>query len=140
LHQVKYERVVVIYDEDAGHGAILAGLAGGQFPDLFFSVLQFPGLGFPCSLLPMPKSKLRKKVQEKHAHEEQIFDAEPHGPIERPSWLAPVMVANFLIGLFWIVVFYVSQTTYPIPGIGAWNMIIGFSFIGVGFSLATKWR
>ena len=140
LHQVKYERVVVIYDEDAGHGAILAGLAGGQFPDLFFSVLQFPGLGFPCSLLPMPKSKLRKKVQEKHAHEEQIFDAEPHGPIESPSWLAPVMVANFLIGLFWIVVFYVSQTTYPIPGIGAWNMIIGFSFIGVGFSLATKWR
>jgi hypothetical protein len=50
------------------------------------------------------------------------------------------MVANFLIGLFWIVIFYVSQTRYPIPGIGAWNMIIGFSFIGVGFSLATKWR
>jgi hypothetical protein len=135
LHQVKYERVVVIDDEDAGHGAILAGLAGGLFPDLLFS-----GSGFPCSLRPMPKSKLRKKVQEKHAHEEQIFDAEPHAPLESPSWLAPVMVANFLIGLFWIVIFYVSQTTYPIPGIGAWNMIIGFSFVGVGFSLATKWR
>jgi hypothetical protein len=88
----------------------------------------------------MPKSKLRKKVQESHAHEEQIHDAEPHGPLESPGWLAPVMVANFLIGLFWIVIFYVSQTTYPIPGIGAWNMIIGFSFVGVGFSLATKWR
>ncbi|TNV67725.1 hypothetical protein FGO68_gene8339 [Halteria grandinella] len=60
--------------------------------------------------------------------------------LESPSWLAPVMVANFLIGLFWIVVFYVSQTQYPVPGIGAWNMIIGFTFIGVGFSLATKWR
>ena len=60
--------------------------------------------------------------------------------LESPSWLAPVMVANFLIGLFWIVVFYISQTSYPIPGIGAWNMIIGFSFIVVGFSLATKWR
>jgi hypothetical protein len=88
----------------------------------------------------MPKSKLRKKVQESHAHEEQIHDAEPHGPLESPGWLAPVMVANFLVGLFWIVIFYVSQTTYPIPGIGAWNMIIGFSFVGVGFSLATKWR
>jgi hypothetical protein len=88
----------------------------------------------------MPKSKLRKKVQEHHAHEEQIHDTEPHGPLESPSWLAPVMVANFLIGLFWIVIFYVSQTRYPIPGIGAWNMIIGFSFVGVGFSLATKWR
>jgi hypothetical protein len=50
------------------------------------------------------------------------------------------MVANFLIGLLWIVVFYISQTAYPITGIGAWNMIIGFSFIAVGFSLSTTWR
>jgi hypothetical protein len=88
----------------------------------------------------MPKSKLRKKVQERHAHEELIHDTEPRGPLESPRWLAPVMVANFLIGLFWIVIFYVTQTRFPIPDIGAWNMIIGFSFVGVGFSLATKWR
>jgi len=50
------------------------------------------------------------------------------------------MVGAFLLGLLWIVVFYVSQTLYPIPGIGAWNMLVGFAFIGVGFSLATKWR
>jgi hypothetical protein len=50
------------------------------------------------------------------------------------------MVAAFLIGLFWIVVFYVSQTVWPIRGIGNWNMIIGFGFIGLGFSLATRWR
>jgi hypothetical protein len=50
------------------------------------------------------------------------------------------MVANFLIGLFWIVVFYVTQTEYPVPSIGSWNMLIGFAFIGVGFGLATKWR
>jgi len=85
-------------------------------------------------------SKLRKKVQEQHTHEEIVHEEEPHGPLESPIWLAPVMVANFLIGLFWIVIFYVSQTRFPIPGIGAWNMIIGFSFVGVGFSLATKWR
>jgi len=64
----------------------------------------------------MPKSKLRKKVQEQHAHEEQIHVAEGSPLLESPSWLAPVMIANFLIGLFWIVVFYVSQTLYPIPG------------------------
>jgi hypothetical protein len=50
------------------------------------------------------------------------------------------MVTAFLIGLLWIVTFYVTQTRFTIPGIGAWNMIVGFSFIGVGFSLATKWR
>ena len=87
----------------------------------------------------MPKSKLRKKVQKAHAHEQDVVD---HTPTlaESPKWLAPVMVAAFLIGLFWIVIFYVSQTQYPIPNIGAWNMVVGFAFIGVGFSLATRWR
>ena len=60
--------------------------------------------------------------------------------MESPSWLAPTMIGAFLIGLFWIVIFYVSQTQYPIPNIGAWNMVVGFAFIGVGFSLATRWR
>lgn len=87
----------------------------------------------------MPKSKLRKKVQKAHAHAQDVVN---HAPAlaESPKWLAPVMVAAFLIGLFWIVVFYVTQTSYPIPGIGSWNMVIGFSFIGFGFTLATKWR
>jgi hypothetical protein len=88
----------------------------------------------------MPKSKLRKKVQESHAHEEQLHMDEPHGPLESPVWLAPVMIANFLIGLFWIVVFYVTEQRYPVPGIQEWNMLIGFTFIAIGFSLATKWR
>jgi hypothetical protein len=88
----------------------------------------------------MPKSKLRKKVQESHAHDEQQHMEEPQAPLESPVWLAPVMIANFLIGLFWIVVFYVTEQRYPIPGIQVWNMVIGFTFIGIGFSLATKWR
>ncbi|MFY8197875.1 MAG: cell division protein CrgA [Candidatus Planktophila sp.] len=88
----------------------------------------------------MPKSKLRKKVQESHAHDEQQHMEEPQAPLESPAWLAPVMIANFLIGLFWIVVFYVTEQRYPIPGIQVWNMVIGFTFIGIGFSLATKWR
>ena len=88
----------------------------------------------------MPKSKLRKKVVEARAHKQEVVVETPHTPLESPKWLAPTMVSAFLIGLFWIVIFYVTQTQYPIPGIGAWNMIVGFSFIGVGFSLATRWR
>ena len=88
----------------------------------------------------MPKSKLRKKVIDKQTHEAQVVVDAPHAPLESPAWLAPTMVAGFLIGLFWIVIFYVTQTQYPIPGIGAWNMIVGFSFIGLGFALATRWR
>jgi len=89
----------------------------------------------------MPKSRLRKKVIEKRAfkaaHEPDIIAPTK---VDSPKWLAPLMVAGFVIGLLWIVVFYVTQTAYPIPGIGTWNMLIGFGLIGVGFTLATRWR
>jgi hypothetical protein len=89
----------------------------------------------------MPKSKLRRKVAEKRAykaeHQPEVLAPQK---IESPKWLAPLMVAGFVIGLLWIVVFYISQTAYPVPGIGTWNMLIGFGFIGVGFVLATRWR
>ena len=88
----------------------------------------------------MPKSKLRKKVAAKQSHQAQAVVDAPHAPLESPGWLVPAMLSFFLIGLLWIVTFYVTQTRYPVPGIGAWNMLIGFSFIGVGFSLATRWR
>jgi small-conductance mechanosensitive channel len=87
----------------------------------------------------MPKSKVRKKVIEQRAIE-QVEAVVENESIESPSWLAPVMVANFLIGLIWIVIFYVSSTSYPIPGIGPWNMLVGFGFVGIGFSLATRWH
>ena len=88
----------------------------------------------------MPKSKLRKKVQEQHAHDQELVDHTPQGPLESPSWLAPTMVASFILGLLWIVVFYVDANHNAPLGIGSWNMLVGFAFIGFGFSLATKWR
>ncbi|MDP9393427.1 MAG: cell division protein CrgA [Actinomycetota bacterium] len=57
-----------------------------------------------------------------------------------PRWLAPLMVALFLVGLAWIVVYYVTQARYPIAGIGNWNMAVGFGFILAGFVLSTQWR
>jgi hypothetical protein len=86
----------------------------------------------------MPKSRVRKK--DKDNRPDLMAQAANPLPAESPRWLAPTMIANFLIGLFWIVIFYVTQTEYPIPNIGAWNMVVGFGFIGVGFSLATRWR
>ncbi len=86
----------------------------------------------------MPKSRIRKKKKDNRPV--QDLAAVNPVPVERPRWLAPVLVGSFLLGLAWIVTFYISETRFPIPDIGAWNMIIGFSFIGFGFSLATRWR
>ena len=88
----------------------------------------------------MPKSKVREKVRQKKKVAPIIEQmAAEDEKLESPSWLAPVMVANFIFGLIWIVVFYISGTNYPIPGIGPWNMLVGFGFVGIGFSLATRW-
>ena len=88
----------------------------------------------------MPKSKVRDKVKKKQKIAPVIEQMTAEDDkLESPSWLAPVMVANFIFGLIWIVVFYISGTAYPIPGIGAWNMLVGFGFVGIGFSLATRW-
>ncbi len=59
-------------------------------------------------------------------------------------WAAPAMVASGIIGLLWIVVFYVvSGTDARIPfysDLGQWNIVIGMGFILAAFGFAMKWE
>ena len=86
----------------------------------------------------MPVSKKRKKPVY------PITTAEPGAtPRRRPSpvWLAPLMLALFLIGILWLVVFYLAQGDMPLTGeLGNVNLLIGFGFIVLGFALSTQWR
>jgi hypothetical protein len=82
----------------------------------------------------MPKSRIRKK-DEKPA---PTTKAVPLGRSD--AWVAPVMVGLFLLGLIWIVVYYVSSGGYPIPAISNWNLLVGFGFITAGFVTSTQWR
>jgi len=51
------------------------------------------------------------------------------------------MVTLFVIGLLWIVVYYIAGATVPgMKTLGWWNIVVGFGFIGGGFMLSTKWR
>ncbi len=83
----------------------------------------------------MPKSRLRRR---------SAFTPPPSSTkavrIGSPRWLVPAMVGCFLLGLAWVVVYYITQTEYPIGAIGAWNMGIGFGLIIVGFVLSTRWK
>ena len=61
--------------------------------------------------------------------------------IGNPSWWVPVMLAFFVLGLLWIVVYYIAGATLPVmKDIGWWNVIIGFGLIFVGFGMSTRWR
>ena len=68
--------------------------------------------------------------------------AEPTSGEEAPNpvWFKPVMFGFMLVGLAWIIVFYVSQGRLPIPDLGSWNILIGFGIAFVGFLMTTRWR
>jgi hypothetical protein len=57
-----------------------------------------------------------------------------------PVWFRPVMFGFMLIGLVWIIVFYVSGSNAPIPTLGPWNILVGFGIMFVGFLMTTRWR
>jgi hypothetical protein len=57
-----------------------------------------------------------------------------------PPWFVPVMLGLMLAGLVWVVTFYITSGGFPIPGVGYWNLIIGFSLMISGFMMTTRWR
>lgn len=62
-------------------------------------------------------------------------------PGASPRWFAGVMVALFVVGLLWIVLWYLVGTELPVmKELGNWNMAVGFGFIMGGFLMSTRWR
>lgn len=57
-----------------------------------------------------------------------------------PVWFKPVMFGFMLLGLIWIIVFYVSGSTLPIPSLKSWNILVGFGIMFIGFLMTTRWR
>jgi uncharacterized membrane protein (DUF485 family) len=84
---------------------------------------------------PLPKSRVRKKA----AYTPPPTRSKKKQP--SPPWVAPLMVACFLIGIAWLVAYYITGTNAPVFGtIGNWSLLIGFGFIVVGFGISTQWR
>jgi len=81
----------------------------------------------------VPKSRVRKTT---------VYTPPPRTAKAKvsPPWLLPAMLASLIVGLVWIVVFYVSQQAWPIGAIREWNLVVGFAFVIGGLVLATRWR
>jgi hypothetical protein len=84
----------------------------------------------------VPESKGRKK-DDHNSHKERKAVK-----IGSPGWIAPAMVTFFIIGLAYIVTFYLTSGQLPFMNLfnPLINVGIGFAFIIVGFILATKWK
>ncbi|HCG54608.1 MULTISPECIES: cell division protein CrgA [Brevibacterium] len=57
-----------------------------------------------------------------------------------PRWFLPVLIGLLLIGLIWLVTFYVSQGAFPVEAWGNWNILVGFAFFVAGLIMSTRWR
>lgn len=83
----------------------------------------------------MPESRIRRKAS---------YTTPPtRSPSKRtsPPWVAPLMLALFLIGIAWLVVYYVSNgDVVGFRALGPWNLVVGFGFIIAGFAVSTQWR
>ncbi|CAN5765961.1 cell division protein CrgA [soil metagenome] len=80
----------------------------------------------------MPSSSPRRNKQPSNG---------PSGPSLVKRYAAPVMVTCWLLGLIWVVVFYIAGNQIPgMSDLGNWNLLIGMGLIAFGFIFATQWE
>ena len=82
----------------------------------------------------MPKSRVRQKT---------AYTPPPTRSAKKrpsPPWVAPLMVGLFLVGIVWLILFYVTNNALPVEALGNWNLLVGFGFIVAGFGVSTQWR
>jgi hydrogenase-4 membrane subunit HyfE len=90
----------------------------------------------------VPKSKVRKKP-DAPLRTSTTTSARALAP--SPTWYPIVMAAVLLLGLAYMVVYYLtsSGTSPHIPimaGLHAWNFAIGFGVMLLGLIMAVRWR
>ncbi|MBF4562606.1 cell division protein CrgA [Microbacterium sp. VKM Ac-2870] len=72
--------------------------------------------------------------------DEQLAEYGEGEAAPNPVWFKPIMLGLMVLGLLWVIVFYLSNQALPIPGIAGWNLVIGFGIAFVGFLMTTRWR
>jgi uncharacterized membrane protein (DUF485 family) len=85
----------------------------------------------------VPESSSRNKKKTEKVKAEKT----PKKPrTQSRVWVAPLMLACWLIGLAWLVVFYVAGDQIPVmKDLHNWNLLIGMGLIAVGFVVSTQW-
>ncbi|PLS31141.1 septation inhibitor protein [Bifidobacterium margollesii] len=87
-----------------------------------------------ATMTPQMKKMFARQQENTKRVEESI-----KGTKSNPGWFVPLFCALLIIGLVWVVVFYLTSK-WPIPNIGQWNLLIGFGIMLVGFLMTMWWR
>jgi hypothetical protein len=90
----------------------------------------------------VPKSKVRKKPAATAARSgvsRTPVVVERQGP--SPRWYPITMAVVLLLGLAYIVVYYIAGGDVPyMQDLGAWNLAIGFGVLVLGLLMSVRWR
>lgn len=86
---------------------------------------------------PSKRARAQAAVDKAEARQRHKAKAQRIG---NPPWFVPVMLGLMIIGLVWVVTFYITGQQYPVPSWGMWNLGVGFAFILVGFAMTTRWK
>ena len=54
--------------------------------------------------------------------------------------LLSFQVGLMVLGVLWVVVYYVTQGRYPVEAWGYYNVAAGMGFLLAGFLVATRWQ
>lgn len=86
----------------------------------------------------MPKSKVRKKAEFARP---TTSPSAARGLAPSPTWYPIVMAVLLLLGLAYIVAYYLAGQSIPgMQNLGAWNFAVGFGLMILGLVMAVKWR
>ena len=96
----------------------------------------------------MPESKTRKAADEKKKQKQaqnlvanrEVKQRRTIMPGQR-AWVPPLFITVGLIGVAWLVVYYIAGNKIPyMQNLGNWNILIAMGLIAAAFSLATLWK
>ena len=90
----------------------------------------------------MPESRARKSAAQKQKLKSQR--ASKPKKVKAPSsrrWVPPTFITVGLLGVAWLIVFYVAGPSVPVMrDLGNWNILIGMGGMAAAFGLATLWK
>ena len=90
----------------------------------------------------MPESTSRRKPKSQPPARPVVLGEDE---AENPTWYKVTMFGFMVVGLIWILTFYISSARYPLGSatpidLSNWNILIGFGIAMVGFVMTTKWK
>lgn len=106
----------------------------------------------------MPESKERKATEDKLAKAKVRKAAETKKAIDRSDdpkvekqrltkapgtrrWVAPAFITVGLLGVIWLVVYYIAGRDVPVMNkLGDWNILIGMGLMAIALGLSMLWK